>query len=112
MKKIHMKKAHAKKGKLAWMTVFPAAALGASGLAMSVARKRSNSHADEANEKLTGVTNDVLTEIDDTVSELKSSIWGNSGPKLEKNIDKAVEEAKKRLDKLSSSAHTKLQSQK
>lgn len=97
-----------KKNKKVWYSIIPAMALGIGGIVAGASRKKHNGHSAELEKKLRSVTSKMQGDIEGTLSDVNQSLKGDSVRKLEKNIDKAVEDAKHRLDKLASNAKEEL----
>lgn len=82
----------------------PVAVLGAWGVAVRMASRRR--HAEDG--RLAAIAGEAGSEIDETVRELKDTLRGTSADRVERGIDKAVEKAKARLDRMAAFTKEKL----
>ncbi|MBD3315054.1 MAG: hypothetical protein GF344_04650 [Chitinivibrionales bacterium] len=84
----------------------PAAVLGAWGIAVRMSTKKRH----ETDGRVAAVAGEAESEIDETAQELKDSLRGSSIDRVEKSIEKAVDKAKARLDRIAASTKSKLNS--
>lgn len=82
----------------------PVAVLGVWGVAVRMASSRKRT----ADGRVSSIAGEAAEEIDETTSELKDSLSSTSADRVERGIDRAVERAKARLDRMAASTKEKL----